>query len=1013
MGNSSETHSAVASYGSPGPVISHTEKGTASPSHNSIGGYGEGDETFLRRAGTAAQRRHTKKTSQMVAAAAAMSLSSSSPVPPMPGTPASTVMSTEIDRDDVSSVEIGKSPTSSITTADAHSLASITSQTFDMDNFTLPTLPEPHVPLRKTSASNLRQIAVSKSFENVESFESPKRSTFKRRDSSHPNSPRLPKDRHSRTSVYTQDEEPMPLPKTRDEPPASPVQPRGRSRGMTTVGQRPQQGLGSQFRSPSIPDLRGNARANVSSTYKPERGPASRDGNAVLVISRPPKPWKDNEEARSSVRSQVTNASYVTYTSSGYYEASEKSRSSIATQSSSYSNYSQSQQRESRSITIDDDFDACDYIDLYAGGFMDDDEKSQHARSARSSLRRLATRNSAVPVIIGHLSITDPAIQSPLSPYDEPDTRPSSIQPAQSPALSFSRPNSIQKSIASQDADNASTKYDSKFDEDEVDIRTRSPPLPHSPPLTQSSPNSPALLSHPVNPAAPPSPISPFPPALKVDDVYDTQPISPLSRMDMSPLDAPAYQPSPVDSEMAGFFPPMKPTVTVLPVEKKASMTSSVESNIPRDRYGFKKSSNHVTVEQYDAWNVGYTDYLQRRRTKWEIMLIQWGLPINSPLRFPPKSDKVKRYVRKGIPPDWRGAAWFWYAGGPQRMAQNPGLYAKRLREAEEGKIKSDDKEIIEKDLNRTFPDNIEFKPDVVPGQEESQEEVPIIQALRRLLQAFAVDNPNIGYCQSLNYLAGMLLLFLKDEEKAFHLLNILCNVHMPGIHARTLEANVDIGVLMTCIRDSLPQVWAKIDEDNIDSRLPANSTRMPDVSIATTAWFMNLFIGNMPLESVLRVWDCFFYEGSKTIFRIGLAIFKTGQQQICNGAEGLEVIQVVQAIPRGLTDINALMETCYKRRNGYGHVSQDVIDARRKERRAALQKERELKQGLRSPHLLQQMTEEREAPRGRKTGTALSRAASRAVSRARSRRREPARVDSEPPMPATPTPPQTFSPKF
>ena len=35
------------------------------------------------------------------------------------------------------------------------------------------------------------------------------------------------------------------------------------------------------------------------------------------------------------------------------------------------------------------------------------------------------------------------------------------------------------------------------------------------------------------------------------------------------------------------------------------------------------------------------------------------------------------------------------------------------------------------------------------------------------------------------------------------------------------------------------------------------------------------------------------------------------------------------------------LMESCYKRKNGFGHLGQDVIDRRREERRWALKRDR------------------------------------------------------------------------
>ena len=398
-------------------------------------------------------------------------------------------------------------------------------------------------------------------------------------------------------------------------------------------------------------------------------------------------------------------------------------------------------------------------------------------------------------------------------------------------------------------------------------------------------------------------------------------------------------------------------TPVVPPIRTPAEVTA-----VPRDRYGFKKATQYTTVQQYDAWNMTYSEHLERRCKKWYAMMKSYGLSTDKPFRFPPKSDKIKRYVRKGIPPDLRGAAWFWYAGGPGQLAKDPGLYWRLLKQVEDGQLSDNDREHIERDLNRTFPDNVRFKPDPTttldaqsgaggggeaPSESKKKKkrqttepEVPILQALRRVLQAFAVHNPNIGYCQSLNFIAGLLLLFLDaDEEKSFVLLNIVTTTHLPGTHGIALEgANIDIAVLMSCVKDALPNVWAKLDDKGgVGSGPVAEALRLPTVSLATTAWFMSLFVGTLPIESVLRVWDCLFFEGSKTLFRIALAIFKFGQPQICGVNDPMEVFQVVQTIPRSLLDVNGLMEVCFKRRGGFGHVSQEVIEKRRADRRAAV----------------------------------------------------------------------------
>jgi hypothetical protein len=401
-----------------------------------------------------------------------------------------------------------------------------------------------------------------------------------------------------------------------------------------------------------------------------------------------------------------------------------------------------------------------------------------------------------------------------------------------------------------------------------------------------------------------------------------------------------------------------------------------------RDRYGFKKANQNVTREQYDTWNKGYTEYLARRKKKWVAYLKENSLMTDRPNRFPDSmknNAKTKRFIRKGIPPEWRGAAWFYYAGGPAILRAHGGLYDKLLRKTP----KQVDQEAIERDLHRTFPDNVKFKPAAgvdgetvsdsdtdsfdshhspSPGQVEGEQ--PIISSLRRVLRAFSVYNPRIGYCQSLNFLAGLLLLFVETEEQCFWLLNVITHIYLPGTHEISLEGSkVDLSVLMAEIRDTMPAVWDKIGGDleaQPDAR-PATSKslrrptrmkrkdttelsteRLPPITLCMTAWFMSCFIGTLPIETTLRVWDIFFYEGSKTLFRVALSIFKVGEAEVRAVKDPMEMFGVVQAMPRRMIDANALMEACFKRRNGFGHLTQNTIDERRQERRDTAQRERD-----------------------------------------------------------------------
>jgi hypothetical protein len=358
-----------------------------------------------------------------------------------------------------------------------------------------------------------------------------------------------------------------------------------------------------------------------------------------------------------------------------------------------------------------------------------------------------------------------------------------------------------------------------------------------------------------------------------------------------------------------------------------------------RDRYGFKKATDKISVQQYDEWYNTYEMYVARRRGKWVALMEKQNLPITDPVKFPEHCEKVRRYCRKGFPPEWRGAMWWFYSNGQKKLEQMPGLYASLVARVRQGELNKDDREAIERDLDRTFPDNIHFRPDPTPEdpEREGQAEPHIVQDLREVLQCFALNNPGIGYCQSLNFIAGLLLLFMRqDTEKVFILLTIITQYHLPGAHARSL-ANTEVNVLMMLIKDYLPKVWASInDTDLVNNGLGSHVhpdskyQRQPTVALSCTSWFMSLFVGVLPIEVVLRVWDAFLYEGPRALFRYALAIFKLGEPEIRRFHPGDgELFMTVQNLPRKCLDPNVLHDIAFVKR-GFGSLTQDIIDQKR-----------------------------------------------------------------------------------
>ncbi|KAI8580125.1 hypothetical protein K450DRAFT_238282 [Umbelopsis ramanniana AG] len=360
-----------------------------------------------------------------------------------------------------------------------------------------------------------------------------------------------------------------------------------------------------------------------------------------------------------------------------------------------------------------------------------------------------------------------------------------------------------------------------------------------------------------------------------------------------------------------------------------------------RDQYGFKMSSQWLSVEDHHEHDKLYQPIVDRRAQKWQQILTE------NDGKWPEPSSKFKRYVRKGIPADLRGDAWFHYSGAEAKYTANPGLYQTQVQLAEQGKDDNEFCEIIERDLHRTFPENAKFKSttDNADGSVTmSTEDIPAILSLRRVLYAFSVYCPHIGYCQSLNYIAGMLLLFM-DEERAFWtLVTIIQDILPDGIYDITMEgANIDQTVLMMFIWERLPHIWNKISSGKgfWECEKDVDGATMPTITLVTSHWFLTLFINILPTESVLRVWDCLFYEGQKVLFRVALAIFKLNEQKILEVDDPLEVFQVVQNMPKRMLDCHRLMETTFRKLGSPTDISdadierrRDMFRGRRKERR-------------------------------------------------------------------------------
>ena len=89
--------------------------------------------------------------------------------------------------------------------------------------------------------------------------------------------------------------------------------------------------------------------------------------------------------------------------------------------------------------------------------------------------------------------------------------------------------------------------------------------------------------------------------------------------------------------------------------------------------------------------------------------------------------------------------------------------------------------------MPRTFPQHADFTPGGGGGDgSAARVDTPTLASLRRVLLTFAAYEPSVGYCQSLNFVAAMLIL-VGGEEFGFWMLAAICADVIPDYHTHQM----------------------------------------------------------------------------------------------------------------------------------------------------------------------------------------------------------------------------------
>jgi len=238
--------------------------------------------------------------------------------------------------------------------------------------------------------------------------------------------------------------------------------------------------------------------------------------------------------------------------------------------------------------------------------------------------------------------------------------------------------------------------------------------------------------------------------------------------------------------------------------------------------------------------------------------------------------EHVKERVRKGIPNELRGLVWQKLLGSRDLRLRNAGVYAELLASGPSAW----EVDII-RDLARTFPTHNRYRLRGGLGQ----------QQLFRVLRAYSLFDPELGYTQSMNFLAAILLLYMSEEEAFWHLVAMLKGagggeplegLFLPGLSLVLRCQHAFTGLLASVA----PRLGAHV----------AAAGAMPDMYCQK--WFLTLFAYDLPFDCVLRIWDIYMMEGMKVVYRVAVTLLRSQEEALLKLGELDDLVPALKLAP-------------------------------------------------------------------------------------------------------------------
>ncbi|XP_024587379.1 TBC1 domain family member 1 isoform X3 [Neophocaena asiaeorientalis asiaeorientalis] len=298
---------------------------------------------------------------------------------------------------------------------------------------------------------------------------------------------------------------------------------------------------------------------------------------------------------------------------------------------------------------------------------------------------------------------------------------------------------------------------------------------------------------------------------------------------------------------------------------QKAILQQILLLRMEKENQKLQASENDLLNKRLKLDYEEITPCLKEVTTVWEKMLTT---PGRSKIKF--DMEKMHSAVGQGVPRHHRGEIWKFLAEQyhlkhpfPSKQQPKDTPYKELLKQL------TSHQHAILIDLGRTFPTHPYFSAQLGAGQ----------LSLYNILKAYSLLDQEVGYCQGLSFVAGILLLHMGEEE-AFNMLKFL--MFDMGLRKQyrpdMIILQIQMYQLSRLLHDYHRDLYNHLEEHEIGPSLYA------------APWFLTVFASQFPLGFVARVFDMIFLQGSEVIFKVALSLLGSHKPLILQH-ENLETI--------------------------------------------------------------------------------------------------------------------------